>query len=150
MPTGTAVVTLTPITTAKMNSKLETVNGSDVTTTADANVIGGVPVVHRIAVADGAGNTNVTLTNKTKIIEAWAVKAAANGGAGDTVKLHNVGDGVDITDAMSLNINDKLIVRAISIDDAHDTIAAGTVLRVIAAHNTNNACVVFVLGLVVA
>jgi hypothetical protein len=149
MPTGVAVTTLTPITSAKMNLKLETVNGSDIVTVADANVIGGVPVVHRIAIADAAGNTDLVLTNKTKIIEAWAIKAGNNGGAGDTVKLYNLTDTTDITDAMVLNINDKLIVRAISIDDAHDTIAAGNTLRIITAKVTHCNCVVFVLGLVV-
>jgi hypothetical protein len=150
-PTGVAVSTLTPVTSAKMNLKLESVNGSDVAVVADANVIGGVPVIHRIAIADvGAPtNTDVVLTNKTKIIHAWAIKDAHAGGAGDKVSLYNVTGAAAITNDIDLNVADKTLVAVTTIDDDQDTIAAGGTLRVIATKATHCDCVVFVLGVVV-
>ena len=152
MPSGTAVVTLTPITIAKMNAKLETVNGSDIVAIADLNVIGGVPVIHRIAIADvGAPtNTDVVLTNKTKIINCWAIKAGHNGGAGDKVSLYHVGDGAVITNDIDLSPVDKTVIPVTTIDDVHDTILAGGTLRVIATKATHCDCVVFIEGVIVA
>lgn len=115
---------------------------------ADANTQGGVPVLHRINIADGAGDTDVTLVHKTRIIDVWVVKTAANGGAGDTVTVKN--GATAISDAISLNINDKAVARAGTIDDAQHEIAAAGTLRVTAANVTNNACIVYVLGIRVA
>lgn len=122
--------------------------GAHMGTVADDNVIGGIPVVHRIDIADGAGDTDVTLTHKTRVIDAWAVKTAANGGAGDTVQVKN--SATAITDALDLNVSDTAIVRAGTISDASHEIAAAGTLRVTAANATNNACTVYVLGLRVA
>jgi predicted RecA/RadA family phage recombinase len=126
----------------------QSIDGADADNVANANIIGGIPVLHRVNIADGAGDTDVVLTHKTRVVEVWAVKTAANGGAGDTVTVKN--GATAITDAMSLNINDKLIVRAASIDDAQHEIAAAGTLRVTAANVTNNACTVYVLGVRVA
>jgi hypothetical protein len=111
---------------------------------ANANIQGGIPVLHRIDIADGAGDTDVVLDHKTRVIDAWAVKTAADGGAGDTVTVKN--GATAITDAMSLNAVDKSVVRAGTIDDAQHEIAAGGTLKITAANVTNNACVVYVLG----
>lgn len=150
MPTGAAVVTLTPIASAKMNLKLKTVNGSDVENVANVNVIGGVPMLHRIAIADLAGNTDVVVANKTKIINVWAIKDAHGGGAGDTVKLVNVASGNDITNAIDLSPADKTVIPVTTIDDDEDTILAGGTLRCTAAKVTHCDCVLFVLGVRVA
>ena len=115
---------------------------------ADDNVIGGVPVVHRIDIADGAGDTDVTLTHKTRVIRVDVVKTAANGGAGDTVTIKNGSNA--ITDAIDLQINDKEFTGAGEIDDAQHEIAASGTLKVTAANATNNACTVYVYGLRVA
>ena len=112
---------------------------------ADDNVVGGLPVLHRIDIADGAGDTDVTLTYKTRVLDVWAVKTAANGGAGDTVTIKN--GATAITDALDLNAVDKTVVRAGTIDDAQHEIAAAGTLRVTAANGTNNACTVYVLGI---
>lgn len=127
-----------------------TLNGAKVAAVADANVIGGVPVLHRIDVADAAtGDVDVTLTYKTRVVEAWAVKTGANGGAANTIQVKNGANA--ITDAMSININDTLIVRAASIDDAQHEIAAGGTLRVTRTKAGGNAaCTVYVLGVRVA
>lgn len=124
--------------------------GTKVATVADANVIGGIPVIHRIDIPDAAtGDVDVVLTHKTRVINAWAVKTGANGGAANTVQVKNGSNA--ITDAMSININDTLIVRAASIDDAqHEIAAAGTLKVTRTKAGGNAACIVYVQGLRVA
>ena len=124
--------------------------GTELAVVANANVIGGIPVIHRILIADGAADTDVVLTHKTRVIDVWAVKTAAAGAAGDNITIKNVGNA--ITDAIDIGTPaaDKVLVRAGTIDDANHEVAAGAILRVTAAHNTNNACIVYVLGIRVA
>lgn len=48
--------------------------GAVVATVADSNVIGGLPVLFRIPIAGGAaGDTDVVVTNKVRVIDVWAV-----------------------------------------------------------------------------
>ncbi len=122
---------------------------------ADDNVIGGLPVIHRVDVADAAsGNTEVTLTNKTRVIDVWVVKTGADGHA--TEDLITVGKGASaITDDMAIGLlNDKGITRAGTIDDANAEIAAAGALRVTwvkgSGGGNNPACTVYVLGILVA
>jgi hypothetical protein len=112
---------------------------------ADKNTQGGIPVVHRIDITDGAGDTDVVLDHKTRVIDVTVVKTSANGGSGDTVTIKNGSNA--ITDAIDIGINDTLVARAGQIDDAQHEIAAGGTLKVTAANNTNNACIVYVFGL---
>jgi len=123
-------------------------SGLQAANVADDNVIGGIPVIHRVDIADGAGDTDVTLTHKTRVLDAWAVKTAANGGSGDTVTVKNGANA--ITSAIDLNVNDTLIARTTLINDAYHEIAASGTLKVTAANATNNACTVYVLGIRVA
>ena len=118
---------------------------------ADANVIGGLMVLHRVDVADGAtADVDVTLTHKTRVLDVWLVKTAAAGGASDTITVKN--GATAITDAMDINVADKIIVRAGTIDDAQHEIAAAGTLRVTRTKSSANnvACTVYVLGLRVA
>lgn len=133
---------------ALANVIADSVAGADVAVVADANTQGGIPVLHRIAIADGSGDTDVVLAEKTRVIDAWAVKTAANGGAGDTVQVKNGANA--ITDALDLNVSDGVVVRAGSIDDAQHEIAATGTLKVTAANATDNTCIVYVLGVKVA
>lgn len=134
------------ITQAKLTAA--SLDGTVAKVVADVNVIGGIPVVHRIAVADATGNTDVTLTHKTLVIEVVVVKTAANGGAGDQVIVQN--GATAITNAISTNIVDTTVARAGTIDDAQHEIAAAGTLRVAATKATNTACIVYVFGLRVA
>lgn len=147
-----AVVGAGSITAAQLaaGAAAEGIYGTQVRLVADANVIGGVPVLHRIDVADGVtGDVDVTLTHKTRVVEAWLVKTAGAGGANDTITVKN--GATAITDAMSINVADKVVVRAGTIDDAQHEIAAGGTLRVTRTKVTANvACVVYVLGVRVA
>lgn len=104
-------------------------SGSEAKVVADVNVIGGIPLVHRIAVAGGANaDTDVTLTHKERVIDAWMVlKAGGTGGSKITVKnvANAISDAVDISAGA-----DKAIFRIAEIDDAQHEITAGNVLRV--------------------
>jgi len=125
--------------------------GTQVANVADANVIGGIEVVHRIAVADGAtGNVDVTLTHKTLVTDVHVIKTAGAGGSSDTLQVLNAANA--ITDAMSINVADQAIVRAGTINDAYQTISAGGTLRCTRtkASAANVACIVIVRGLRVA
>ena len=114
---------------------------------ADAAVIGGLPVLHRIDVAAGAtGNVDVTLTYKTRVCEVWLVKRSAAGGGAGTIQVLNSANA--ITDAMSINVADQVVVRAATIDDAYHEIAAAGTLRVTRTRtaSTDETCTVYVLG----
>jgi predicted RecA/RadA family phage recombinase len=126
--------------------------GAKLATVANANVIGGVPVLHRINVAGGAaGNTDVVLTHKTRILDVWAVHTAA-GEANDTIQVFN--GAAAVSDAMDWSGADKALVRAGEIDDAGHEVAAGGTLRVTTtdddAGGDVGAGVVYVLGIRVA
>jgi predicted RecA/RadA family phage recombinase len=135
------------ITEAKLveNSLTGTVVGN----TANANVVGGIEVVHRVDIAAGAlGNTDVTLTHKTRVIDAWLVLRGA-GVASCTLQVKN--GTTAITDAMAASGADKALVRCASLDDASWEIAAGGTLRVTsAAGATQPDATVFVRGIRVA
>ncbi len=122
---------------------------------ADDNIIGGLPVLHRIDIADAAsGNVEITLTHKTRVIDVWVVKTGADGNA--TEDLITVGAGAsDITEAMTIGLlNDTGLTRAATIDDANHEIAAAGALRVTwvkgAGGGNNTACTVYVMGIRVA
>ena len=147
------------VTTTKINALAVTaakiaagiLDGAKQANVADANAIGGIPVLHRIDIADGASaDTDVTLTHKTRILDAWLVKTAGAGGASDTITVKNGADA--ITDAMDINVADKIMVRAGEIDDAKHEIAAAGTLRIAMnkSSGNNTACTVYVLGLRVA
>jgi len=125
--------------------------GTQTANTLTSNVIGAIPVVHRVTIADGvSADTDVTLTHKTLITDVHVIKTAGAGGASDTIQVKSTANA--ITDAMSINVADQAVVRAATINDAYQTIAAGGILRVsmtkVAAANT--ACVVIVQGIRVA
>lgn len=122
---------------------------------ADDNLIGGLPLLHRLDIVDAAsGNREITLTHKTRIIDVWVVKTGADGHA--TEDLITIGAGANaITDDMAIGLlNDTGITRAGLINDANAEIAAAGALRVTwvkgAGGGNNVACTVYVLGIRVA
>lgn len=125
--------------------------GTQVATVADANVIGGIPVVHRILVPSGANaDVDVTLTHKTRVIDAWlALKGAGTAGSLVTVKNGSTA----ITDAMDVaSGGDRDVFRAGEINDASHEIAAAGTLRVTKASTGGDfpGAEVYVLGVRVA
>lgn len=115
------------------------INGIDLANVANVNVIGGVPVIHRITASALTGDVDVVLTHKTRIIHAYCI-ATAVGGAGDTIQVKNGANA--ITNAMDLNVADQTIVRAGTIDDAFWEIAAAGTLKITGASAVNAEVVV--------
>jgi hypothetical protein len=105
--------------------------GTKAATVGNSNVVGGLEVIHRIdIVADALGDTDVVLTHKSRVIDAWLVLR----GAGVSTTTLQVKNGTNaITDAMAASGSDKALVRAASLDDAAWEIAAGGTLRVTSA-----------------
>lgn len=89
-----------------------------------------VPMIFALTVPDAAtGDLDWTLPGYAiRVIDAWAIKTAANGAAVNTVQLQTTT--TPVTDAMSININDTLIVRAATLDDAQHEFAADATIRV--------------------
>jgi hypothetical protein len=105
-----------------------TLDGAKVANAANANVVGAISIIHRIDITAGAlGDTDVTLTYKERVINAWLVLRGA-GVANTTLKVCNGANA--ITDAMAASGADKALVRCASLDDATWEIAAGGTLRV--------------------
>lgn len=128
-----------------------TLDGAKVATVADANVVGGIPVLHRINVPAGVtGDVDTVLTYKTRVVDVWLVKTTAAGGGAGTIQVKN--GATAITDAISININDNAMARAATIDDAQHEIAAAGTLRITRTRtaSTDESCIVYVLAVRVA
>jgi len=98
---------------------------------AESNVIGGIPLTFLIPISAGAiGNTDVTMTHKVRVLDAYLVLRGA-GVATTTLQVFNGASA--ISDAMAASGSDKAIVRAAEIDDAAYEIAAAGTLRVTSA-----------------
>jgi hypothetical protein len=121
------------------------ITGKVVKESADGNVIGVIPVLHRIDVAAGSvGNTDVTLTYATRVIDAWVVLRGA-GISTTTLQIKNGSNA--ITDAMAVSGSDQAVVRAASINDAYHEIADSGTLRITTATGASQPdCTVYVLG----
>jgi hypothetical protein len=114
---------------------------------ASGNVIGGIPVLHHILVAAGAnGNTDITLTHKTRIVLVIVHPRTSVTSAAVTIK--NVAN--TMSDAIIGAVAGNITFCA-SLAIAYDTIAAGTVLRAtFAGGATQPDCDIYVLGFRVA
>lgn len=123
--------------------------GSNVANVANANVVGGIPVVFRIDVADATGDTDVTSTHKVKIIDFWFLNtgAAAHASA-DTIQLKNGTNA--ITGAIAKTATQFKRVGADILDSTYTTISAGGTIRIAAVKDTNAAVTAFVMALRVA
>lgn len=121
-------------------------DGRSLNTVANVNLIGGIPVIHRIDIAAGAnGDTDVILTHKTRVIDTWLILTGA-GVASAVLTVKNAATA--ITDGMAASGSDKALVRAATIDDAQHEIAAAGTLRVTGSGGaTQPAATVYVLGL---
>jgi hypothetical protein len=119
-------------------SKLD---GTQAKVAADVNVIGALPVIHRVMATALTGDVTVVLTHKTRILDVWAMAVGA-GGAGDTITVKNVATA--ITNALDLNVGDKVSVRAGTFDTAACEISAGANLVISGASGVN--AQVYILG----
>jgi hypothetical protein len=131
---------------SQTNLAANSLDGTVAANVADSNVIGGIPVLHRIPVPAGVtGNVDVTLTHKERVVDAWLVKSNAAGGGAGTIQVKNAA--AAISDAMSINVADQTVVRAATIDDAAHEIAAAGTLRIARTRSasTDETCIVYVL-----
>lgn len=112
---------------------------------ADNAATAGLTLIYSIAVPAGTtGNIDVTVTHKVRVYDVSLVKRSAAGGGAGTI---TVGNGANpITDAISINIADKTVAVAATIDDAYRDIAAGGTLRVTRTRtaSTDEMCDVYV------
>jgi hypothetical protein len=113
---------------------------------ADANVIGGILLIHRIDVPDGTGNTDIVLTHKTRVIDAWGVNTGiAAHATADTWQVKNGANA--ISDAVAKTAAVNAVKRIGTINPTYHEIAAGGTLRIAAVKDTNSAVTVYVLGI---
>lgn len=136
---------------AVSQAKIEaaSLDGTVVKVSAADAVIGAIPVIFEIAIAAGAlAAKNVVMTHKVRVLDASVVLEGA--GVANTVLV--VGNGATaITDTMAVSGSDKALVRAATIDDAAQDIAAGGSLRVTTSVGASQpACRVRVLAVRVA
>lgn len=130
------------VTTAKIATSA--ITGAKIGTIGTDGSSGTAPIEICVTIADSAGNTDLVIPFNCEVMDAYALKTATNGGAGDSIQL-KTGGGTAISDAMSLAISaDGGIVRAASLDPATRTIASGGTLRFTAAKATSCGCVVVV------
>ncbi len=108
----------------------------------DGSPVPGVPAVFGIVIPAAAGDVDVVVAGAWRVIDIYAQKTTAVGGAGDTVTLKKAA--AAISDALDLNVADNTQVRVGTIDDANATFASGDTLRVTAAQVTNVASIVYV------
>lgn len=143
----TAKLAANAVTEAKMAAA--SLTGLVAAVVGDKNVIGGLDVIHRIDLSAGAiGDTDVVLTHKTRIVDAWLVLRGA--GVANTVLTVKNGANA-ITDGMAASGSDTAVVRAAQINDANYEIAAGGTLRVSSSVGaTQPAATVYVRGIRVA
>lgn len=129
-----------------INADIEAVlDGANAKVVANVNVIGGIPVIHQVNLAAGTNaDTDVTLTHKTRIVDAWLV--LTGGGVGSAV--YTVKNGANaITDGMAASGSDTAVVRATTMNDANWEIAAAGTLRVTGSGGaTQPAATMYVLG----
>ena len=134
---------------ARINATLDSsLSGENVATVADQNTNGGIPLIYRIVTPTAAGTINTVVKDKIRIIDVWFVKTTAAGGAGAVLTVSEAANA--ITDALDLNVADKIIVRAAEIDDAEHEIPAGGTLRVVTASGTDHAGECYVQAIRVA
>ncbi len=108
---------------------VDILTGTHVDQCANDDTTAGILVVHPVTIAGGAaGNEDVTIDDKVRVIDVVCVHTAGAGEVGDTIQLFN-GAGA-ITDAMDWSGADQVVVRPATIDDAACEIAAGGTLRV--------------------
>ena len=132
-----------------LNRKLQGImDGRLVKAMDDGENFGFIPVVLRVDTAAGADNTvSLTMERKFTLIDVQAKNIGGAGPANDTLTIKNGSNAV--TDVMDMEGAENLIIRALSIDDAHHEIAVGSTLNVIALDATGGdqrAKIVYITG----
>lgn len=95
----------------------------------DAGAEGDIPTATKVIarLSSSAGDIDITLARKYRVIDAWMVNSGA-GGAADTIQIKNGANA--ITDAMDANQADQAVTRATTLDQTQWDISAGGTLRI--------------------
>ncbi len=130
---------------AVTNAKIANLNitANKMAVAANADVLGCVPIVYVLDLADGVtADHDIVVTNKCEIVGVTVQKRGGAGGASDTIQIKNGANAV--TDAIDINDADKTISVPTTIDDAQSTIPAAGTIRVTKtkASAANVACLV--------
>jgi hypothetical protein len=141
----TAKILNANVTLAKLAA--ESVDGAKVAESADAAVLGAVPLLYHYTIPDVGAPTNydIVVTSKIRVVEAWILnKGIAAHATTDTIQFKNGADA--ITNAIAKTAALDALVRATTIDDSKADIADGGTLRITATKTTNIACEAYVLA----
>lgn len=76
-----------------------------------------------------ASTKDIVVSEKLRIFDV-SVYLKAAGSASDTIQIQTAGGTNDITNAMDISGADKTVVRAGTVDDAHNTIEVGGTIRI--------------------
>ncbi len=124
-------------------------DGAEVANVADANVIGGIPVVHRIAIPAAAGDTDVTLTHKTLVTDIVLVKTVQAGLASGTILVKNGASPIQTAVAWDNTTADESVTRMTVYKDDNAEIAAAGTLRITTSQAQSDG-IAYVTGLRIA
>lgn len=108
---------------------------------------------YNTTVPTGAGTTSTAILNGITVTSVHFIKTTNNGAAGDTIQLAKVSSGgvaTNITNAVSLNVNDQVTVgpNAVQIDtDAYVVGATDTLRYTTVQGGANVACQGIVTGI---
>lgn len=112
---------------------------------ATGDVIGALPLLYELAIADATGDTDLVSTHKIKVLDFWFLNTGiASAAALDTIQLKN--GATAITGAIAKTATVNGIVRAPTFDPAQTTIAVAGTIRVSAVKSINVAAQAFVLA----
>jgi hypothetical protein len=113
-------------------------DAASVKVVANANPIAGISGIIRVNVADASADTDVTMTHKVRVIDAWFLNTGiAAHGTDDTITFKNTANAITDTIAKTATVN--AVKRASTINPAYHEIAAGGKLRITAVKATNAA-----------
>ncbi len=141
-----AEIAVGAVTTTKLGDA--SITPDKIAPTAVAMGSEGVTHSHIFDIADGVtADYDVVMTQKFEVIAITVQKRAAAGAAANTVQVKKAA--AAISDVMSINVADKLLVYPAEIDDAASTLNVGDTLRVsVVKVGGNAACLVCVQGLI--
>ncbi len=112
---------------------------------ADADVLGALPVLYHATIADASADTSIVVTNKVRVVDFWIVNTGiAAHAADDHVQLFNGGDAISDEVVKTATVN--AVKRAATLDPAHTDIADGGTMKFTAVKSTNVACEAYVLA----
>lgn len=109
---------------------------SQVKAKASRNLV--IPLAMQIDVPDTAGDIDIVLPRKLRLVHVTGNKGPSNGGAGDEITVKR--GATAVTDTISLNVTAKTVINAGEIDPAEQLFAADDTLRITVAKATNCAC----------